>query len=942
MAETLSSPWTRIAAVPVALVLAAFPNCPHKPALETMVRWWSFHKLVVGAVGEERLGDERVQVGGVVNETIDFGGLVLVPPGEGPTAKAEVFSNQTGKTYWVSAQAPSAVLAPGNAIGNSAELLQYQVFRKKDADASLQVVVTEAFLEGVDGNPGLPTELECPWRQAGADYSACRRTMWGWVAFQVTAFSLFDQRDLLRTGGFAEITGWRGAWDYDAYTDHDATTPFWSRSSFDLDPDVDDDGGGHAGLRLASPIAIDVPLSSVRVGDMFYLEVSAKAETLNHRQRESYLAAFFRDPLHSDGLAFASSGLEPVETPTEKPSPHAPPPAAPCATGPDPEAGTLQLDAATYAAPELPGDGATIVVTRSGGSRGAVSATFRTGDGTAIAGADYSPVSTSILFADGESGARAVRVPILVDDVAEPDETVNLTLSEPMGCASLGATATAVLTIMDDDRPGAQQPTYAIGGTVTGLVGTGLVLRELFSGSLVTPGNGAFAFPDGRLDGLGYDVRVDSQPTSPFQSCAVANGVGTIAAADVTNVVVSCAAPLPNGALDPTFGSGGRVASGVLGSPSAMALQADGKILLLGGLKLLRFNGGGTPDATFGASGQVAVPFNGSVFDAALGLAIQPDGKIVVVGFTSVAGQDDFALARFDSDGAPDATFGAGGKVSTDFAGSGDRAHDVAVQADGKLVVSGYASAASGSRVDADFAVARYEADGALDATFGTGGKVRTDVAGLADFAQGLAIQGDGKIVLVGRAGVDGGADPDFGIVRYAADGSPDLAFGLGGIVRTDFGLGNWEEATDVALQADGKVVLAGRVRIGAAFQLALARFDAQGAPDGAFGAAGLATAAFSTQDDVARSIAVQGDGKIVVAGQSANRSANPDFAVARFRADGTLDPSFASAGEVTVDFFGSIDGAECVAVQPDGMIVVGGFARNAGATGFALARLAP
>src|SRR5262249_1914992 len=154
-------------------------------------------------------------------------------------------------------------------------------------------------------------------------------------------------------------------------------------------------------------IVVNVPLSSVRVGDQFYVMVIAKADTLNHRQRESYLAAYFRDPQNSNGLAFDFTGLEPLETPTVKPSAPAPVPAAPCTTGPNPAAGTLEFAAPTFEDPEFPGDGATVVVTRSGGSSGAVSALLTTSDGTALAGADYTAVSTQVLWADGESGPRA-------------------------------------------------------------------------------------------------------------------------------------------------------------------------------------------------------------------------------------------------------------------------------------------------------------------------------------------------------------------------------------------------------------------------------------------------------------------------------------------------------------------------------------------------------
>jgi len=118
-------------------------------------------------------------------------------------------------------------------------------------------------------------------------------------------------------------------------------------------------------------------------------------------------------------------------------------------------------------------------------------------------------------------------------------------------------------------------------------------------------------------------------------------------------------------------------------------------------------------------------------------------------------------------------------------------------------------------------------------------------------------------------------------------------------------------------------------------------RLDANGGTDGTFGSAGLATAGFSTQDDYGRAIAVRPDGGILVAGQSSNLS-NPDFAVALFDGSGTLDGSFDSDGKLTVDFFGTFDGAENVAVQSDGKIVVSGFASNGTRANYALARIDP
>jgi hypothetical protein len=262
-------------------------------ALETMVRWWAFRQILSGASRDEPLGPEQQQVGGTVDDRRLLGSLALHPPGVDQDAWGEVFADETGGTYWVSTQAPSP-MGTGGAIGGSSELLQYQYFRKTDSDAELRLVVSRVFVEAIDGNPGFPTATECHWHQPGASYVDCGRVMWGRVNFRVTAFDFFDDAPFLQTGGFAEITGWRGFFAYNAQTDHDATVPFWDRSRFFFDPDYDDEGGGRAQLVLDAPIAIEVPLSSVGIGDLFYVAVNARAFTLNLRQRESYLSAYFR------------------------------------------------------------------------------------------------------------------------------------------------------------------------------------------------------------------------------------------------------------------------------------------------------------------------------------------------------------------------------------------------------------------------------------------------------------------------------------------------------------------------------------------------------------------------------------------------------------------------------------------------------------------------
>lgn len=951
-------------------MVSGWGDCSHDgpPDLDNglMVRWWSYDVIRSNHLTEEPLGPEGSQLGGIVNDSKDLGEVALHPHGHPDVARLEVFSSENGRTYWVSAVAPSSAIRQDQAIGDAAHLGQVQNFRKLTADASLKLVVSRVTLEAIDGDANRPTLEECPWQRDAMDLSACLRMMRAWVDFDVSAVALPDARELLRTGGFAELEGWRSNWVGHAYTHASSTVPFWNRDNFGIDRDVDEDGGGHALGQLINPddftvggkITIDVPLASVGIGEVFSITIDVKAEAINHRQHESYLAAFFRDPASGDGLGMEYQGIAPVETPAVKPVARDPAPAPACPGAPDPAAGILEFAAPTFSEPEIVGDGATVVVRRTGGSRGAVSALLTTHDGTAIAGSDYQPLATQVLFADGESGERAVRIPLVRDDVAEPDETLTLVLSDPAGCAAMGTQTTAVLTILDDDRPVASPTQFIVGGTVSGLQGTGLVLRDVLGPeTLAVAGNGSFTFPTPRLDATSYDVRVDTQPTNPLQVCTLANGSGRVAGANVTSIAVTCTTPAPSGSLDPSFGDGGRAVTSVAYSPNllgariGMALQSDGKIVLVGGLKLLRLNADGTLDRAFGTQGVADVVFENGALDTAMDVAVQADGKIVVAGTTSTTavGSDNFALARFKPDGSPDTTFGTGGHVTTDFFGSTDQVRRVHLQDDGKILVVGLAvhpiSPISGSTL---FAIARYDLDGAPDLGFANGGKTTDSPGNSFSIANGLTIQSDGKIVVAGSTAASGGDDADTGLVRYLGDGqvhppgTRDDGFGPMSNGTLLAPLGADDQAVDVVTLGDGTILAAVRVNSGVTSgrsAFGLAHIPASGVPAPRLP---QPIVTFTTLGDSPRAMLKQADGKIVVVGQSGNQGTNPDMAIVRFDDTGfTPDASFGTDGRLTVDFFAKIDGAEAVVQQADGKLVVGGFARSGSTTVFAAVRVA-
>jgi uncharacterized delta-60 repeat protein len=405
--------------------------------------------------------------------------------------------------------------------------------------------------------------------------------------------------------------------------------------------------------------------------------------------------------------------------------------------------------------------------------------------------------------------------------------------------------------------------------------------------------------------------------------------------------VVAMANPAvaPPGDLDTSFDGDGKVTTD-FGSERAqargVASQGDGKIVAAGraivagndDFALTRYNNDGSLDSTFDGDGKVTTDFAGEL-DRASGIAIQGDGRIVAAGGGFFAGTLDFGLTRYNPDGSLDTTFGGDGKVTTDFAGSSDQATGMAIQVNGKIVAAGRTMVAGNS----DFALTRHNADGSLDPTFSGDGRVATDF-GAFDEALAIAVQGDGKIVAVGFTTVSG--NDDFALSRYNTDGSLDPTFSGDGKVTTDFA-GSVEEAFGVAVQGDGRIVAAGFAIIGT-LDFALARYNVDGSLDPTFSGDGKVTTDFGGGLNEALGVAIQTDGRILAAGHTLV-SGNDDFGLARYNSDGSLDTTFSADGKVTTDFAGDFDEARAVAIQANGRIVAAGFTAVSGTEDFALAR---
>jgi uncharacterized delta-60 repeat protein len=414
-----------------------------------------------------------------------------------------------------------------------------------------------------------------------------------------------------------------------------------------------------------------------------------------------------------------------------------------------------------------------------------------------------------------------------------------------------------------------------------------------------------------------------------------------------------------DGDLDPTFGTGGQVTTDFNRSTdiaNAVALQSDGKLVVVGqtytdndysneDFAVARYNANGALDTTFGVNGKVTTDFPG-LAAVASSVVIQPDGKILVAGgaFPLFTFAGDFELVRYNPNGSLDTSFGSGGIVTTSFPGQGSYAFALALQPDGKIIAAGtdFVNFSSEDSSNTDFALERYNPDGTPDTTFGNGGQVTTDFDGFNDDAFSILVQPDGKLVAVGSA-KNPATYYDFAAVRYLANGTIDTTFGVAGKVRTDFGHADFDQARSAVLQSDGKIVAAGTAIWNNTLSqpFALARYTSSGTLDTTFDNDGKLFIDFGSFDQAAYKVFLQPDGKIVTAGYPNTESSDSDFLLARCNSNGSLDTTFGVGGKVRTSFGDLNGGAYGAVLQPDGKIVAVGF--NATFTNrfseFALAR---
>ena len=360
-----------------------------------------------------------------------------------------------------------------------------------------------------------------------------------------------------------------------------------------------------------------------------------------------------------------------------------------------------------------------------------------------------------------------------------------------------------------------------------------------------------------------------------------------------------------------------------------MAIQSDGKIVVVGyvlgggtyDFAVLRYTTAGVLDTTFSGDGQVTIDID-SEHDLAYSVAIQSDGKIVVGGVSGYASANaEFGLARLTSAGELDTSFSTDGKLEVGFGFGDDILGSVAIQGDGKVVAAGYGH----NGTNFDVAVARVSTSGVLDTDFSDDGKVLVPVGDGHDYGYAVEVASDGDIVVAGSS--HNGADDDVAVVRLTTTGVLDTAFDSDGLVTTAIG-GGADVGRSLAIASDGDIVVAGSSNNGANEDVAVVRYTSAGALDTEFSADGKATFIVGSADDNGRAVAIQSDGKIVVVGES-NNGANDDVAVLRLSAAGALDTGFSGDGTLTTGIGSGNDVGYGVAVASTGRIVVAGVSRG-------------
>jgi uncharacterized delta-60 repeat protein len=384
------------------------------------------------------------------------------------------------------------------------------------------------------------------------------------------------------------------------------------------------------------------------------------------------------------------------------------------------------------------------------------------------------------------------------------------------------------------------------------------------------------------------------------------------------------------GILDCDFSADGKITIDINAHSDYgkdIAIQTDGKIVVAGttyngssdDFLVIRYTTDGNLDTTFGNHGIDTLDFTGNMDDA-MSIAIQQDGKIVVAGYSYDAFTNySIAMARLNTDGSMDNTFGNNGKAFENYGLPDPVINSFVLQNDGKIVIGG--------GCDSDFLIARFRSNGIADSTYGINGFVTTDFNASFEFVRTLAIQSDGKIVAAGMSN-NNGVNYDFALARYNTNGSLDNTFSADGKLTTAIGTGI-DYLYDMVLQPDDKILAGGVAWNNGGYVFAVARYNTSGSLDLSFNSSGKCFTDYGTNNSL-WALAVQQDGRILQGGNISSLTTHNDFALSRLNPNGTIDSTFGTNGMVKTDFYGESDRIFALMVQANGRIVAAGEVVNA------------
>jgi uncharacterized delta-60 repeat protein len=663
-----------------------------------------------------------------------------------------------------------------------------------------------------------------------------------------------------------------------------------------------------------------------------------------------------------------------------------------------PAGSTAALAGATSAAPTFTADAAGTYVASlevndgkvgSTASTVTVTATVANATPVANAGVNQNVVTGTLVTLNGTASSDANGDPLtyswtLTSKPAGSTATLaGATSAAPTFTADAAGTYVASL-VVNDGKVSSAASTVAVTATTPAVnaapVANAGTAQNVITGVVVTL-NGS-ASSDANGDPLAYSWSLTSRPGGSTAALVgattttptfTADAAGAYVASLVVNdgKVNSVPATVTVAATNFTTTDAGKVTTKIGDSSGAMAVlaQPDGKIVVAGvtvktgdpDIALVRYNGDGSLDTSFAGTGIVTTNIAGRIRSAewVRGAVLQPDGKIVVAGYTETYGDPamSISLVRYNQDGRLDTTFSGTGIVTTTDPDRNFMGNSIALQSDGKIIIGGcttlYSRLVYGPLVTL---LVRYNSDGSVDTSFGING-LRVDEG--MKCVQGIALQADGKILVTGAKEVGGNNLASvLAVARYNVDGNRDVNFAGTGIVYTEVGseVGSSNTGNSIALQSDGKILVAGSSYSPTrGNDFALVRYNSNGSLDTSFAEGGKLTTDFGLESDLAYGISVQPGGKILMVGESLSVRKNPepypgfymagniDFALVRYNSNGSLDTSFASGGKTRTDFKLLTDIGYAITVQGDGSILVAGSSQTFSAgdayTSFALAR---